>query len=102
MKVYENLVEALDDLKKRGFETDFNLAFDKLKCSKTGVLLFPSEFEITEHYRFEGMTNPDDSSVLYVIQSKKGDLKGVLINAYGAYSDRISDEMIRKLSVHHV
>ncbi len=100
MHVYDNLVDALKDLKNRGFTTDFNLAFDAIECRHTGECLSPSQFEIVEHYRFEANTNPDDSSVLYAIQSLDGKMKGVLINAYGVYSDAVSDSMIAKLKVH--
>ncbi len=99
MPAYDNVVDALNGLKQRGYTTDFNLAFNEVKCIKTGVCLAPDQFEITEHYRFEGMSNPDDSSVVYAIQQKNGSLKGVLVSAYGMYSDTISDAMIRKLSV---
>ena len=100
MHVYDNLVDALKDLKRRGFTTDFNLAFDNIHCTETGTCLSPSQFEIVEHYRFEGETNPSDSSVIYAVEAKDHGLKGVLINAYGVYSDPISDSMIRKLTVH--
>jgi hypothetical protein len=100
MPVYDNLIDALNDLKSRGFTTDFNLAFDSIQCSGTGKCLSPDEFEIIEHYRFEENTDPDDSSVLYVIQSIDGNMKGLLINAYGVYSDPVSDSMIQKLKVH--
>lgn len=99
MHVYDNLVVALNDLKKRGFTTDFNLAFDKVRCAETGVCLSPADFEIVEHYRFEANTNPADSSVLYVIQSHDGKMKGSLISAYGVYSDPVDEQMIRKLSM---
>jgi hypothetical protein len=99
MQVYDNLVDALNDLKKRVFTTDFNLRFDKLQCSATGSSLEPDEYEIVEHHRFEANTNPDDSSVLYVIQSTDGKLKGVLVNAYGVYGEAVSDKMISKLKV---
>ncbi len=102
MPAYDSLIDALDDLKSRGYTTDFNLAFDKVKCQTTGVCLAPGQFEITEHYRFEGMSNPDDSSVIYAIESKDGSMKGVLVNAYGVYSDSLSGEMAKKLAVHHV
>lgn len=97
MKQYDNLVEALSDLKKRGYTTDFNLAFDQIKCVSTGVCLLPSQFNIVEHHRFEGDTDPDNSSVLYVVESNDGGMKGVLVSAYGVYSDPISDVMIQKL-----
>ena len=51
-----------------------------------------------EVHRFEGMTNPDDSSVLYAIASTGG-LKGLLVDAYGAYAESVSQEMIRKLQI---
>jgi hypothetical protein len=100
MHVYENLVDALKDLKQRGFTTDFNIAFDNIECRSTGVCLSPSQFEIVEHYRFEGETNPSDSSVIYAVQSMDGTLKGTLISAYGMYADAVSEHMIRKLKVH--
>jgi hypothetical protein len=99
MKEYDNLLEALADLKSRGFTTDFNIAFDSIACSQSGKALSPAEFEIIEHHRFEGDTDPDNSSVLYVIQSHNGSMKGVLINAYGVYSDAMSDTMIQKLKM---
>ena len=100
MPVYDTMVEALKDLKVRGFTTDFNLAFDAIECRHTGVCLRPEAFEIVEHHRFEGETNPSDSSILYGIQSKDGTMKGVLVSAYGVYSEAASDDMIRKLAVH--
>ncbi len=100
MPVYENLVEAVNDLKQRGFTTDFTLAFDTLQCKHTGIQLSPAEFEIVEHHRFEANTDPDDSSVLYAIQSKDGTKKGILISAYGVYADAASEEMIQKLIMH--
>lgn len=101
MHTYDTLVDALNDLKKRGYTTDFNLAFDQLKCISTGACLAPSQFEITDFYRFEGMTNPDDSSIVYAIEAIDGGMKGTLVSAYGVYSDPVSDDMLQKLKVHH-
>jgi hypothetical protein len=99
MKEYDNLLDALSDLKSRGFTTDFNIAFDTIACNQSGKAFSPAEFEIVEHHRFEGDTDPDNSSVLYAIQSHDGSMKGILINAYGVYSDAVSDAMIQKLTM---
>ena len=40
----------------------------------------------SEYHRFEGMSNPSDSSVVFAIISKDGK-RGVMISSYGAYSD---------------
>ena len=101
MQAYDNLLDALNGLKLRGYTTDFNLAFNKIKCASTGKCLDVFEFEITEHHRFEGESNPDDSSVVYAVEAKDGSMKGVLVNAYSIYSETMSEEMIKKLSIHH-
>ncbi len=100
MPGYDNLLDALKDLKQKGYTTDFNLAANAIRCSNTGTSFAVHEFEIVDHYRFEADTDPDEASVLYVIESTDGKMKGVLINAYGIYGDDTSDEMIRKLKVH--
>mgnify|MGYP005867477985 FL=1 len=51
-----------------------------------------------EVHRFEGMTSPDDSSILFAISSTSG-VKGVLVDAYGVYADAISPVMIQKLRI---
>lgn len=99
MAAYTTLVEGINDLKKKGYDMDFNLRETYIECASTKQQLSPSEFEITEVHRFEGMTNPSDQTILYAIESKHG-LKGVLINAYGVYADPISQELVAKLSVH--
>jgi hypothetical protein len=36
--------------------------------------------------RFEGVSDPDDMSVIYAIESRGG-LRGTLVDAFGVYSD---------------
>ena len=81
MPNYDTLTEALSDLKKRGFVTDFNLGVHAIECKQSGKTLTAADFEIVEHYRFEGDTDPGDESVLYVIQSTDGSMKGTLVSA---------------------
>ncbi len=95
MADYNTLTDALADLEKRGFTHDFGL---QEECEGTGAALSPEEFEIVEFYRFEGMSDPDNNSVIYAIQSRTG-LKGVLIDAYGVYSDSLKTEMLSKLGI---
>ncbi len=87
MKYYDTVVEALNDLNKRGFTIDLNIAFDKKLCAQYDKCLSPSEFEITEIYRFEGSTNPSDEDIIYAVSSKDGKIKGIFIEAFGVYSN---------------
>lgn len=100
MPAYDTVTEALSDLKQRGFTTDFNLAFDSIRCKQTGVVLSPSEFEIVEHHRFEGDSNPSDEEVVYAIAARNGSMKGVLVSAFGMYSEPVDDALLSKLQVH--
>jgi len=100
MKSYDTVTEALKDLKERGYNVDFNIAFDKIICSNNKICLNPNEFEITETYRFEGDTNPSDEDVVYAIESKDGKTKGIMTSAYGMYAETVSTEMLQKLTIH--
>ncbi len=98
MRSYETLSEAVNDLVKRGYKHNFNIACDAIECSQIALKLHPEDFEINEFYRFEGDSNPDDEEIVYAITSKDG-IKGTLVNAYGAYSDEMSNELIKKLKI---
>ncbi|MEQ9441791.1 MAG: phosphoribosylpyrophosphate synthetase [Cyclobacteriaceae bacterium] len=96
MAQYDTLVEAINGLRDRGFGHDFNLEKDRIYCTQLKMYYRPKEFNIVEVYRFEGMSNPDDSSVLYAVETSNHD-KGVLVDAYGAYAESVSDEILAKL-----
>lgn len=98
MYSYETLSEALDGLKERGYTENFNLQSDCLECRALSLQLHPEDFRIDEYHRFEGDSNPDDNSVVYAISSKDG-VKGVLVDAYGMYSENVTPAMAQKLRV---
>jgi|SRR5690554_1297018 hypothetical protein len=97
MESFDTLVEGINELKKQGYAEDFNLKQNCIECRNGEYKIFHNEFEIDKFFRFEGDSNPDDSSILYAISSDKYNLKGVLVNGYGIYSDDITDEMLKKL-----
>ncbi|MFI5211947.1 MAG: phosphoribosylpyrophosphate synthetase [Ignavibacteria bacterium] len=98
MYSYETVTEALNDLKMRGFTADFNIQSNAIECRELNLQLHPADFEIVEFYRFEGDSNPGDEEVVYAIESKEG-LKGVLVDAFGIYSDELSSEILDKLRI---
>ncbi len=98
MKTFDTLTEAIQDLKSRGYAHDFNLQSEWLECISLNIKLGPSDFHVDEIYRFEGMNDPDDSSILFAIRSAAG-VKGILVDAYGAYSSALSAAMLTKLTI---
>jgi hypothetical protein len=100
MKSYSSLSEAVNDLKRRGYKEDFNIKPHCLECATQNLQLHPEQFSVDEFHRFEGMSNPDDNSIVYAISSDQG-LKGTLVDAYGVYSENMTEAMVRKLAVKH-
>jgi hypothetical protein len=99
MKNYETLVDATNDLYKRGYTANLSLEGDTIDDKEQGIHMGADDFEIDEFYRFEGQSNPSDMSIVYGISSPRYKLKGVLVNAYGTYADDSSSAIQAKL--HH-
>lgn len=83
---YASISVALEELRKKGFTIDYNLAsrpdnFD------------PEHYSIVDIYRYEGNTDPADEAVVYAIESSNGD-KGVLVSGYGSSSDIFSESVL--------
>ena len=97
MYAYDTVSAAVNGLKNRGYNMDFNLKDNCLICHEDKFDV--NDFEIVEVYRFEGNSDPADEAVVYAIESNKGQ-KGILVNGYGPTSDTMSSEMAKKLHVH--
>lgn len=97
MNTMTTLSEVINELKRRGYTIDFNLKENCLECGGNLLKIFPGEFIVDKHYRFEGLSDPGDEAIVYAISSPKYNLKGVLVNGYGISSSSITDEMIKAL-----
>ena len=95
---YQNLLEAVNGLRSRGYNYDFNFENTCLYCDKVSGKFEASDLKITEYYRFEGMSDPEDNSVIYAIVSNTGH-KGIIIDAYGAYSDEHKSAFLANIEV---
>ncbi|MEO8068488.1 MAG: phosphoribosylpyrophosphate synthetase [Flavobacteriales bacterium] len=100
MPAYSTLSEAVNDLQKRGYTDDLQLADNCVVCDVRGVSLDPAEFHIDEFHRFEGNSDPEDQSIVYAISSAKHGVKGVLVNAYGMDAQPMTQAMVAKLATH--
>lgn len=98
MRTYSTLSEAINDLTKRGYTTNFNVESDCIVCVDNLIRLHPDEFQIDETYRFQEMSDLDNESILYAISSPQNNMKGLLVNAYGVYSETATTELVEKLS----
>lgn len=71
---------------EKGYTDQFQGTEEGLKDIETGKTYSPQEVQIPDFFRFEGISDPDDMSILYLIETNDG-RKGTLVDAYGIYSD---------------
>ena len=99
MEYMKTVSEVINDLRKLGYTEDFNLKKDSLECSSSDLRLFHKDFVIDKVFRFEGQSDPADEATVYAISSPNHNIKGVLVNGGGIYTDDITDEMLDTLQM---
>lgn len=67
---------------EKGYSHSYRYENDKLVDSNTDKVYTPDAIFIVAEHRYEGMSNPSDLSILYVIETKDGG-KGTLLMGYG-------------------
>ncbi|CAG5080156.1 phosphoribosylpyrophosphate synthetase [Parvicella tangerina] len=82
-KDFDTLSEAINELNQAGYKEDFKALDNKLVGCNTKKSYKPSELRIVGTYRFEGMTNPQDGSVVFAIEANDN-TKGTIVMSYGA------------------
>ena len=97
---YPSLSVAIADLQENGFAEDFNLVGEGIESKSLKKQWKAGDLEVVKFYRFEGMSDPGDNTILFLIETNDG-RKGLLVDAYGAYEGEVSPEMIKKLSIRH-
>lgn len=81
-----SLSKVMNDLKSQGYASDFVFRDNKFHEMESGKEYDAREVIIVEDYRFEGITNPDDMSILYAVKMADG-TKGTISAPYGANYD---------------
>jgi hypothetical protein len=92
-KCHKRLVE-------KGYTDQFQITEQGLKNVETGKVYSPSEVQVPNFFRFEGISDPDDMSILYVVETSDGH-KGTIIDAYGLYSDDDLGEFMKEVEDFH-
>ena len=88
---YTTVLEALEDLKEKGFYHDFNLHHEI-------IIANPQNYAVEHVYRYEGDTDPDEESVVYGIVSISGQ-KGVFVAGFSANSENQAALILEKLYI---
>jgi hypothetical protein len=99
MQEMETVSETIDQLRTEGYTEDLNLQNDSLYWVIGNLKILHDEFVIDKYFRFEGISDPADEATVYAISAHKYNIKGILVNGAGIYSDQLSDEMLRTLKI---
>ncbi|MES2648203.1 MAG: hypothetical protein V4717_15105 [Bacteroidota bacterium] len=90
----KSMTECVEKMHHDGYTNNFMATEEGLVCNETGEVFQPEQVKISNFFRFEGMSDPDDNSILYAIETTSG-LKGTLVDGYGAFSDTEVNEFIK-------
>ena len=93
---YESAVDALADLKNRGYKENFRREPALIYSIESDLWIAPDQFNIDEFYRFDENLGPEGERVLYAISSDTG-IKGTLLDECGIYADNMSSYVKRFL-----
>ena len=93
-----DLEKCLNKLESEGYTDQYRVEKGRL-CDLTNNKKYkPKEVRAVNFYRFEGISNPDDMSILYAIETSDG-RKGSLVDAYGMYSDDETGEFMNQIEI---
>ncbi len=79
------LAEAIEFVERLGYTHEFVPRQEGLKDLATGKIYRAEQLAIRDVYRFEGFTDPDDLSVLFVLEADDG-VRGWVSDAFGPYA----------------
>ena len=80
------LLEDIEAARKEGYTSDFMYRDNRLLCRANNKWYEKEACTLIEYCRQEGMNDPGDSSILFLIACKDG-IKGCLSSAYGVDAD---------------
>ena len=92
----DSLITVLAKVEKQGFLSQFEVNGKNLVSLKTDSHFLANEVKIVHFYRFEGESNPDDSSIMYAIESNDGE-KGTLVDGFGTTADSETANFMRNV-----
>lgn len=92
--------KCVKKLEEKGYTDQFRVEKKTLQSLTDKKKQYkPKDVKAINFYRFEGLTDPDDMSILYAIETTDGQ-KGTLIDAYGVYSDEETGAFMQDVDIH--
>ena len=91
--------KIVNKLEAEGFTDQFRVEKKMLRSMADPKKSYKAkEIKAVNFYRYEGISDPDDMSIIYAIETCDG-RKGTLIDAYGRYSDEETGAFMQDVEI---
>ncbi len=96
----ETMSSCMAQLRKKGYSEDFTI--DTKGITPVGLKKHykPWQICIENFYRFEGDSDPADSSILYAVETDDG-LRGLISDSYGPQADSLTSSFMQRVDDFH-
>jgi|TARA_R110000868_G_scaffold32516_5_gene118264 hypothetical protein len=88
--------DIIDKYQKKGFTGNYKVEHNNLMDLDTKITYSPKNVNIVAEHRFEGMSNPSDMSILYVLETMDGS-KGTVLANYSPSSNLETAEFFKQI-----
>lgn len=90
----QTVAGALEQFAGRGYRQEMAIKAGRLQVDGTDRTYRPDEVMVRDYWRYEGVSDPGDESVVYAIETVDG-AKGTLVDGYNASADPSVGEFLR-------
>lgn len=100
----ENSKNELDYIRRyeaAGFTDQYRLVENELENVESKTRYTPQDVTLVNEHRYEGMSNPSDLSLLYIIETSDGS-KGTILASYGADADNAIHNFMKNIPEENV
>src|ERR1700694_1835983 len=94
----ESVIDIIIDLQEKGFDHDFVLGHEYIRCLQYDVLIPPDDFDILEIRHCKEKVYLKNMAIIYAIQLKNYDIKGILMCNSKSYHCGLSIHLWKKIS----
>ena len=92
----DEIIDLIIDLQERGYDHDFMIEHEHIRCLQYDELISPDNFEIVETYYCKHRHDIRNQSIIYGIRLTHYHVKGILISNYKSYTDGMSLQLWQK------
>ncbi|HWM20250.1 MAG TPA: hypothetical protein VNO51_11225 [Ilumatobacteraceae bacterium] len=87
MESPDTVTDAVVQLQTAGFDADFHLEDTGMRCEPCQRVHQTQHLVIVERFRFEGESDPGDSSIVLGVECPSCGARGVVVSSFGAAAE---------------